>query len=680
MNKFKLATRLGSVLLLITLFSGATGVAVQDEELYREMVRWEYGQSRTSFIALENRLREASASEKEAIEGKLIDVLKSPDATEAARHQVSRLLALAATCRSVPVLGGLLTEGDLSQYALFALEVIPCVEADQLLREKLTQTSGNVRVNVIGSLAARRDSKAVPQIGRLVSDSEPATVRAALAALGRIGGAEASSLLEKARVAADLEQARWDARLAAAESLHQSGDRKGAAAVYRAAYEQKEPASLRAAGLQGLVTVEGDKALPVVIQALKQDVFMQRVAATALDRLPGPGATSEIIKALPELSPGAQILAISALEKRGDKSAEAAVSRQVANPDPDVQLVALAALGRVGSASSVPLLFRTLRAEGDTGRMAQETLNRLPGPDVDQTILKYLRESDANWRIAALRALNARRYSPALPAVMTALKDEDGSVRVEAWRAAAVMAGREEAPRLIELMLQAPAGREQQAAEQAVQAVSERATEPAARTAALLEAFDEASPAGKAPILRVLGRLGGDKSLAVIRASLDAGNEQVEDAAIRVLAEWPDDRAGRDLLRLAQTAQTPVQRIVSLRGYVRLAGTPGLRGEGETMSMLRQAWELSERPDEKRLVLGALGGVSSSAALDLAEASLADEDLRSEAEAASHKIAVSIAGKNPDRAKRSLKRLAETSQDERLREQAIEALQRLERQ
>jgi alkylated DNA nucleotide flippase Atl1 len=262
--------------------------------------------------------------------------------------------------------------------------------------------------------------------------------------------------------------------------------------------------------------------------------------------------------------------------------------------------------------------------------------------------------------------------------VMTALKDENSSVRVEAWRTAAALAGYEEAPRLIELMLQAPLGREQQAAEQTVQAVIDKAPDPEKKLLPLLRAFEAASPAGKVPILRILGRLGGEESLAVIRASLDAGNDQVEDAAIRVLAEWPDDRAARDLLRLAQRAETPVHRIVSLRGYVRLAGTPGLRDGEETLKMLRRAWELSERLDEKRLVLGALGNLSSSAALDFAEAGLADEGLRSEAEVACHKIAVSLAGTNPDRAKRSLKRLVETSRDERLRQQAEQDLQRLE--
>jgi HEAT repeat protein len=679
-RKNNVAMRTWVVLPLVFLVSALVLAATQGEGIYQEMGGYEYGQPRTPFIALENRLRDASASEREEIEGRLLDILKSPSATEAAKHQVSRLLALTATCRSVPALGELLNEEQLTHHALFALEGIPCPEADQLLRERLGQTSGNVRINIISSLATRADRGAVPQLARLLRD-EQATARAALAALGRIGGSEASSALEKARVAPELEDARWDARLASAESLVQAGNRKGAAAIFRAAYKQKEPAALMAAGLQGIVAVEGEKALPTLLQTLRDgDIFMQRVAANSLDLLPGLKTTAEIAAALPDLSPSAQILALSALERRSDKSAEPAVAKLVESPDSEVRLVALGALGKLGSASSVPLLFRTVRAEEETGRMAQETLNRLPGPGVDENIMKYLRESEVPYRIAALRALNARRYSPALPAVMKALKDDDSAVRVEAWRATAVLAGPGEAPRLIEAMLQAPAGREQQAAEQAVQAVSERAPDPEGRPSALLAAFDEASPAGKVPILRVLGRLGDDKSLALIRASLDAGNAQVEDAAIRVLAEWPDDRARKDLLRLAEKAETPVHRIVSLRGLVRLAGSPGLRDTEETLTMLRQAWDFSERPDEKRLVLGALGSLPSPAALDFAEMSLADENLRNEAEVACHKIAVSLAGAHPDRAKRSLRRLAETSRDERLRQQAAEDLQSLEAQ
>ena len=70
------------------------------------------------------------------------------------------------------------------------------------------------------------------------------------------------------------------------------------------------------------------------------------------------------------------------------------------------------------------------------------------------------------------------------------------------------------------------------------------------------------------------------------------------------------------MLELAKTASNPTDKMICLRGYLRLAGQADLPLD-KRLAMCRQAAPLAQKDDEKKLLLAALGGIVSVEALDL---------------------------------------------------------------
>jgi HEAT repeat protein len=126
-----------------------------------------------------------------------IKVLQS-DASVFEKARACQQLGEFGTAEAVPALACLLNHDILSAYARAGLERIPGPEASAALRDAIGQTRGKFLVGVINSLAALRDEKAVTALVALTRDSDPAVVRAALPALGRISNDDALPVVRQA--------------------------------------------------------------------------------------------------------------------------------------------------------------------------------------------------------------------------------------------------------------------------------------------------------------------------------------------------------------------------------------------------------------------------------------------------------------------------------------------------
>ena len=88
---------------------------------------------------------------------------------------------------------------------------------------------------------------------------------------------------------------------------------------------------------------------------------------------------------------------------------------------------------------------------------------------------------------------------------------------------------------------------------------------------------------------------------------------------------------------------------------------------------------LAERDDEKRLVLGVLGGVHNAESLVLVVASLDNPALKNEASAAAVLIAEKIAGNQPAAVAAALKKVLTATEDKALQKTAQELLDKTEK-
>jgi HEAT repeat protein len=199
------------------------------------------------------------------------------------------------------------------------------------------------------------------------------------------------------------------------------------------------------------------------------------------------------------------------------------------------------------------------------------------------------------------------------------------------------------------------------------------------RSEPILKALASSGGPARPALLGVLGRIGGGKSLAAVRAALGDGDEKVRDSAIRALAEWPDAAAAEDLLGIVKGSAGDARKELALRGYIRVCRIRTGRPEAETARMLAAGLAVAGRRDEKRAALGGLAEVRDLVALQAVVPCLGDAEIKEEAASAAVRIGREILSGHPEAVAAAMKKALEVTGNDNLKREAKETLDRAER-
>ncbi|MBN2310690.1 MAG: DUF1080 domain-containing protein [Candidatus Hydrogenedentes bacterium] len=406
-----------------------------------------------------------------------VAVLKS-EAPYLEKSEACRVLALQGGPEAVPALAALLPDEKLSHMARLALEAMPCPEAGEALRAALATTSGDVKVGVIGSLAARGDTQAVPALIALLPDADAGVARAAAKALGVIATPGAGQALADALVQAgtppDRVPALCEALLDSADSLTQAGG-KGQRAQALAFYDTvrataNAPAPICAAALRGTILARGGKAaVLLLVEALVgTDGAMADAALRAARELGGgDGVSAALAEALPALPVEPRIRLIEVLGYRGGAGAGPALVAQAGDGPVDVRVAALEALTQIAYTPALKTITTLAAAEDEAlAKAARNALSYFPGKEGDAALTAMLKNDQPAARVVAVELIGQGGLAePARILMKTAETDGDEGVRIAALKALKDHAGMAEMPALLDRLLAAGSPAEVQAAE-----------------------------------------------------------------------------------------------------------------------------------------------------------------------------------------------------------------------
>ncbi|MHC4112618.1 MAG: HEAT repeat domain-containing protein [Planctomycetota bacterium] len=423
-----------------------------------------------------------------------------------------------------------------------------------------------------------------------------------------------------------------------------------------------------------------NETLGIVINALKgEDESMQSMAISLIRDMPGPEVTKVLARELPNLSARGQMQLLSALADRGDRTALPAVITATKAKDGSVRVAALKALGDLGDASSVVLLAGTAAAtRGAEQKAARESLYRLRGPKIDEMVLAAIPSAEARVKVELIRSTGERNIAAGVESLLTTARDKDAKVRRETLRVFKTIAEPKYLPALVKLLVEVQSSVDRREAEKTVTAVAHKISDKNRQAEAVLTALPSVKKEGsRCSLLRVLGKIGDDSALAVLRAGLKDKSVAVQEACIRALAGWPTVEPVADLLKAVQTSEDKIHRVLALRGYVRLIGFESNRPAQETIGMYRQAMSLASNTSEKKMVLSGLANIKLLAALVMATAYLEDKTLQQEAEVAVVKIAEATLGSYPAESKAALEKIIQVSKNDFLRKKTQELLNRI---
>ena len=424
---------------------------------------------------------------------------------------------------------------------------------------------------------------------------------------------------------------------------------------------QEEPAD---SVIQMVVDLLGDKDLEMRAVGLQQ----------VREEVPGEAATKEFAALLPKLPPDARAGLLEALGDRGDAAARPAVLEMLGDQQEAVRAAAQKALGALGGAADVPLLAGKAAADSKREKgAARLSLVRLRGDDVNQAIVSALAGGKPNVRAELLGVLAARGAKETLPTVIASAEDPDASVRLAALGALRFLADEAQVATLVKILKTAKDPQERGKAELAVLAVCSRSGQVCAE--AIIAGLGDADVPSRIALLHTLARAGGQKALAEVVARLKDDDQAVRDEALRMLSIWADPAAVEHLRAVAQNGESPRGQVLAIRGLVRQASPQGEKPAD--LKVLAEAMSLAKRPQEKRLVLGVLGGVATPESLALVTPAIDQPGLADEAGLAAVMIAEKIGSGDKNTVRPALEKVLKGAKSQQLRQRAQKVLDSL---
>jgi len=611
------------------------------------------------------------------VETQLLDSLAGAKSNDA-RQFFCRQLRTVGTARSVPQLEAMLTNAEISHMARYALGRIRAPQAGQALEKALGKTSGKLKAGMINTLVQANFYPAASELMKLIHDRDTDVAVAAIRATGHFGGGDAVKALQRMRPSASQDTViEIDAAiLACARRFASRGNRRSAAAIYQEYYINEYPEYLRIAGLRGLVETSGAKAVDVLAKAIKgEDANMRSSAIAMMAVLRGEKITHTLVTLSKVVPANGQALIVRALAARHDVSVVPAVM-DLTNSDHDtVRMAAFEALGDIGTPQAIACLAKAAALSPEKeARIAQSSLVRMRGEGVDQAFIREINSGDPKPRIEVVKAIGQRLDHDPFDALYAVAKaDTNTPIRREAISSMGRIGRPLDLDALVKLVVSPHHPGDRSAVDQAIAAVCHKMENRDAQADPILAALATAPDDAKVFLLRLLARPATTKALQTVQAAITSPNNPISDAAIRTLGEWPNPAPVDTLYEIASSSANQIHRILSLRGFIRLAALT----QNPTTCYVN-ALKLAKRPEEIRLVLGGLHYAGTLQALELAESYMTDPALKAEACMAAAKVAGVYCWQDRVRAKTVLDRVIAEAPNDNIRNQARDVLRRMD--
>ena len=639
-------------------------------DVWQDIAAYNYGDDPNPCEQAEALLQETAVTQYRPIEDKLIAVLKSNASTRDGKSIACRFLQQIGTDRCIPAVSALLDDEILNHYARLVLERLESDAADKAMRDALEAVPDNAKIGILGSLGVRRDRKAVEQVSKLTASRNAAVAAAALETLGKIGGPEAAQQLSSAKLPKNLQPARMKAMVACARSVPPAD----AVALCQEVLAGTDTAA-RIAAMRQLTIADPTKASPVIADAIRAgDARIRKGAIAVVADTKGGRFTAVMTGLLGQLPAERRAELIVALGTRGDKVALVPVRRYLDSEEIATRRAAVKAAGKLGDAGVV----RSLLAAADSPAMGETVTRAIVGMEddrVDTILVDSLSNDDLKRQ--AIKACVARGCKQAVPALLKLAQGEDSDIRRDAWAALGSLAADKHMDSIMSIVLDMSDAADLGHAEAAIKGLFSRAADRSKCFEAAAARYPRAAEATKALILELGAAVGDSNALKLVKSALKSPDKQTSGSALRALAKWPNELAAADLLELAANASKAVDRIVALRGYIRIAGLKTARlSDKKRVEMLRTAMNIAARVEEKKQVIGALQNVKSLESLRILQQHFNSAELKTEAQMSAANLVWDMRKRHPDEVAAIAEKLADST-NRRVAEKAQRTLKDL---
>ncbi|MCX7045648.1 MAG: HEAT repeat domain-containing protein [Candidatus Sumerlaeota bacterium] len=620
--------------------------------------------------------RPGADADRKLFTGALIEALEG-NAQAIVKEFLLQQIRLTGGPENIAALAKFLSDENLCEPTAQFLVTVRGEQAAAALRAALPSAQGKRRITILKALGDLQDAQAAPLALKDAASDDQVLRLTALYALGASGNPAAIEPLAKASASPSRYEQSDATRyyLLLARRLSELNKKDPAAKICRELYKNRadEP-NVQTAALTQLALTLGAEALPDLTAALQNPSNQVKEAVMGIAAgVPGEAVTRWFMDRM-KSAPAERAAILAKLLKRGDKVALPAVIEAIKDGAPAVRRAAITAAGEIGGKDALPALLEVLGAKDEGERRAARDAMMTIRDDIAPWIAENLKSAAPAAKAGLIRVLAGRGAANQREAVLAATNDADDDVRAASLEALGVLGDATLLPMLIERLSIAKTGAERDASEKAVASLAAKTGDLDKAAALILEALKKAAGPAKASLIKVIGSVPSPAALPAVNEAIKDSDKGVQDAAFKVLTEWPDLKVAPDLLALARTAQPEKRQILAARGYIRLADKARATQSEVAARMFQDAVEIARRPDEKKQLLGALSELKNLQMLKIAQGMLTEEAVRNEACVAVLKIAGETKKKNKAETAAALKALLEVSQDKKDRKSAQDIL------
>jgi len=280
------------------------------------------------------------------------------------------------------------------------------------------------------------------------------------------------------------------------------------------------------AGLAGIAQFYPNDAAEISLQSINSKD--SKVSSTAIRTL-AKNNPSAFAVAIPAMSKERQLMALTVASEYGITEAGAVAAQLAQSDDADLKSAAVQTLGSIGSAECVAVLV----SEG-----AEDALVQLNAKGVDKAILKIIGSGDAVAKERAINASVMRGIPDMEPVLLKAATDANSNVSAAALKFLGRSGSTAVYPQLTALL--GSANSEEVAS--SLRRIIKRMDDKESCFKPLLKIYGKSgvTDTEQIAVLRCLSSIGGEEPLVLIAQAITSSNKEVNDAAVRALAQWPD--------------------------------------------------------------------------------------------------------------------------------------------
>lgn len=561
----------------------------------------------------------------------LATILKNTEESIYNKTYACKIAALQGKANVVPILAKYLGDPKLSHPVRIALRQIPGPEAGKALCESLKTVKDLKLVpGILRTIGERKESSSVKAIVPFLNSSDQSVFSAAVFALGKITGKEATTALEEAWAKADAShKAILVSGLTACAVKSAPQDAKR---IFSAVKNAKDLHSRqRSIGIQHLFLLSDDKEREKILAEAfaSSDKYLFQ-AGLQLDGYISKEKISNILIAnFDKYDKTQKILILTTLQNyKCQKTADFSYKIATGSDDIELRIAALRTLGKTGDVTYADGLFKSAaiaaksKIPWDVVVQHLICLGKIEDPKLDALVVKMLEKKEGFLRSFMLNLAADRRLRAALPIFL-----EEISTSKDKWDRIAAVSGcvktmnTTEIPKLLTLLKDKPKENQESIREVILSLV--RDTNNREQAAQVLEKIiPTADKENKAVLYRALTYTRSAIALKLFREIIIKENDvNLQDEVLKALGEWPEYNAAPILLEAAQVIKTDRLQIRAVRAYIRIIRQMQLGGEHRVL-LAQTILPHIKRADEMQLLLAAVGRSDSKKAIEFVKSYL----------------------------------------------------------